>query len=686
MLALVFACSAVLAAAPSAGSSEDVTEQYRAARSAAGRDADAHVRLALWCESRGMTAERLKHLAIAVMTDPAHPTARGLLGLVDYRGKWQRPDAVAAAVRDDAALASSLAEYNRRREALGPAAKAADHFRLAVWCAEAGLDAESVAHLTIVTRLDPNHEAAWKRLGCKKRDGRWVSDAQLAAEKVEADAQRAADRRHRADLLGIRDRLDDRDPARRSEARARLDALTDPRATPSVRAVFGFGKPAHQTIAVQLLGQIDSPAATRTLIELALKAGSAEVRRLATETLKRKDVRDHLMLLVNQIRKPLRYEVRPVDGPGTTGVLFVEGERHNVRRVYNAPALPFEFGLEAAAFDPGLAMQPFGRRANGLRRSEERMREALVSNLAAANLTLNPELAAAIPARSAEPDRLREQQEMKSAVIQTEQIRLARAEQALRNTQSALNAAEQVQRQLDNDIRDLEVQNAAIVETNDRATATLRELTLQDFGIDRQAWSAWATDQRGYSYQSPATVPRQTIDQIGSAITPFFSPLVSGLSHSCFAAGVEVVTMSGARPIETLRVGDRVLSQDPADGMMTYQPVVQVFRNPPTRVLRIDLDGEAIRATGIHRFWKVGVGWTMARELKPGDEIRTVGGKAKVGSVEADGTVPVFNLQVARGASFFVGEVGALVHDNSIVEATPEPFDAATLPLASATR
>ena len=34
--------------------------------------------------------------------------------------------------------------------------------------------------------------------------------------------------------------------------------------------------------------------------------------------------------------------------------------------------------------------------------------------------------------------------------------------------------------------------------------------------------------------------------------------------------------------------------------------------------------GESIAATGIHRFWKAGNGWTMARDLKPGDRIRAL--------------------------------------------------------------
>jgi hypothetical protein len=35
----------------------------------------------------------------------------------------------------------------------------------------------------------------------------------------------------------------------------------------------------------------------------------------------------------------------------------------------------------------------------------------------------------------------------------------------------------------------------------------------------------------------------------------------------------------------------------------------------------------------------------------------------------------VYNLEVARGGSFFVGRCGALVHDNSLVRPVDRPFD-----------
>jgi hypothetical protein len=70
---------------------ESWLEAYRERAVQAGRDPDAHVRLALWCESKGLAAERTKHLARAVLLDPNHATARGLLGLVASQGHTELP-------------------------------------------------------------------------------------------------------------------------------------------------------------------------------------------------------------------------------------------------------------------------------------------------------------------------------------------------------------------------------------------------------------------------------------------------------------------------------------------------------------------------------------------------------------------------------------------------------------------
>src|SRR5262249_53373623 len=85
---------------PAAAGDADVAA-YKKARDQAGRDAQAQVRLALWCEAHGMTAERMTHLAAAVLHEPSNTLARGLLGLVAHDGKWERPDQIAREAQDD---------------------------------------------------------------------------------------------------------------------------------------------------------------------------------------------------------------------------------------------------------------------------------------------------------------------------------------------------------------------------------------------------------------------------------------------------------------------------------------------------------------------------------------------------------------------------------------------------------
>ncbi len=260
---------------------------------------------------------------------------------------------------------------------------------------------------------------------------------------------------------------------------------------------------------------------------------------------------------------------------------------------------------------------------------------------------------------------------------------------------SAMSAA----RQLQNDVSMVDAYNTGVWESNGRVVGILQNLTGQSLDPDQQAWAAWWADQQGYAYRPSAEVPKPTlVQEIPPAYTPQAVPLgfsetqagkptetLMQLGHSCFRAGTPVRTLTGPCPIESVAIGDRVLVEDTETGALSYQPVLVVYHNRPALLYRIELGSETLWATGIHRFWKAAQGWVMARDLKPGDILRTLGGTAKVGAVEEGPVEPVFNLEVAFGQSFFVGKQGALAHDNSLVRPHAEPFDAATSVSASAT-
>ncbi|MBX6316520.1 MAG: hypothetical protein IRY99_26945, partial [Isosphaeraceae bacterium] len=295
-------------------------------------DAEAHIRRALQAEASGDLAERDRHLARALEENPAHPKARALLGLLADRGEWVRPEEVGRRDRQDGATAAALAEYNARRARMSNTFAA--HWNLADWCERRGLKAEAIAHFTAATRLRPESEAPWKRLGYVRVGRRWMTPEQRAEQRAEEQAQAQADRRWWPRLVTWRHRLDD--AASRPEALRSLDEVRDPRAVPMVWTVFGQGPPRDQAVAVRVLDHIDAPLAARALARLAVVGTIETIQEAAADRLEGRDPRAYLGLLIGWLQAPVPYRVlRPVEGPGLPGILEFDTPRAIIRRLYD---------------------------------------------------------------------------------------------------------------------------------------------------------------------------------------------------------------------------------------------------------------------------------------------------------------------------------------------------------------
>ncbi len=592
----------------------EVQREYEAAVIRTSSDAAAQVRLALWCEANGLTTECKIHLEQALKADPSHPTARGLLGLVDDGGRLARPDEITRRIQSDSALSQLLSEYETRRDAARDTT--ADHMKLARWCESVGLTAEAQGHYAAVTRLDPNHAAAWKKFGCQLHEGRWLTHAQIAAEVAEAAAQTRADATWTPLLLKWKRWL--RDEQHDVEAAKKLSEVRDPRAVPSIVRTLADGTSWEQDRAVKMLARIDSSAAARALADLAVGGRTSQVRENATEALRRSDPSDYMDFLISAFRDPFRYRATDVKSPTQPGVLIVDRPAVIERRIYEAPSV--QVGAITAVAGPN---QQIIRGSNqpavddGVRRS----------------------------------------------VAATE-------------------------KQLKSDQAKLDQRNSAIQARNREIQRVLSRVTGHDYGPDRIVWTSWWVDQKGESYKSPeppsakpTVVNVVPILYVPPVIAPLF--VINNLNvptrshHSCFGAGTLVLTLKGHQPIETVQVGDLVLTQDLRTGAVGYEPVVAALKNPPAPTLKLELDrGESIITTGIHRFWTPGLGWTIARELKVGDRVRTLDGPARIVAIESQPVRPVFNLEVSQHANFFVGRSSILVHDHSTAQPVPQPFDA----------
>src|SRR4051794_19780364 len=181
---------------------------------------------------------------LAVMTCPRHdPTRERGVAMVRIILVWAALLTVQAAeppgpdeagksapgtVEGDKA-AESLAMYNRMREKTPETAAA--QWKLGLWCEQNGLAAEAYVHFSNVVKLDPKRDAAWRKLGFKKVDGRWTTDEQIAEDKevrkAEAEWGPRLKKLHK-DIHGTNG------VKKQEEARAALDAISDPSAIPSV--------------------------------------------------------------------------------------------------------------------------------------------------------------------------------------------------------------------------------------------------------------------------------------------------------------------------------------------------------------------------------------------------------------------------------------------------------------------
>ena len=190
-----------------------------------------------------------------------------------------------------------------------------------------------------------------------------------------------------------------------------------------------------------------------------------------------------------------------------------------------------------------------------------------------------------------------------------------------------------------------------------------------DLKDDEEAWHVWWYDTLGYAYQSP---PKVTVFQDATPES-YPPPRIT----TCFVAGTPV-QHPRRPPADRVDPGRRPgPSQDATTGRLGFQPVVFLHHNPPGKTLRISLtSGDSVVCSVYHRFWRANLGWAMARELKPGDVLRTLGGTRPGRSGRARHVQPLYNLDVAGARTFFAGAKGLLVHDNTLPDHRLKPFDA----------
>ena len=159
-----------------------------------------------------------------------------------------------------------------------------------------------------------------------------------------------------------------------------------------------------------------------------------------------------------------------------------------------------------------------------------------------------------------------------------------------------------------------------------------------------------------------------TLQLIAGGTAAFSAGYVS--SAACFIAGTLVATLDGLKAIETIKAGDMVLSTD-VDTMQTAcKSVLESFIRKVNRLVYLTIDGETIVTTEDHPFFVVKQGFVIATELSVGTELLdSLGISHKVEQILYQDlcgeTSNVYNILVEDFHTYYVGEVGILVHNSN---------------------
>lgn len=170
-----------------------------------------------------------------------------------------------------------------------------------------------------------------------------------------------------------------------------------------------------------------------------------------------------------------------------------------------------------------------------------------------------------------------------------------------------------------------------------------------------------------------ATVRTRTEDQEPVANEPIVvvdrgQVAANTAAKVCSFAGATTVLMADGtrKPIEAVKVGDRVIATDPETGEQGAKRVEHVFVHEDT-VIDLVVDGEVITTTEDHPFWSnTDQRFERADQLAEGEQVLGADGRVIIVSGLRLGTARetlAYNLSVEGIHTYHVGEPEILVHN-----------------------
>ena len=136
----------------------------------------------------------------------------------------------------------------------------------------------------------------------------------------------------------------------------------------------------------------------------------------------------------------------------------------------------------------------------------------------------------------------------------------------------------------------------------------------------------------------------------------------------CFTGDTEIEIRGGHKQIKDIKVGDEVYSENIETGEKGFKEVKNLYIHETDVLIHIFINDEEVKATPAHPFWAMGKGWIEAGHLKIGDKLLLSSGQAVeisfISKESLNEPVLVYNFEVEDWHTYFVSDVGVLVHNS----------------------
>jgi hypothetical protein len=564
-------------------------------------------------------------------------------GELEINGQWQKLSEL-----DKSRLPKLMQRYLEERGD-APLDKEG-HRRLAKWCLANPLPDQEKAHWYGVLESDPNDLEARRALKFTQIEGRWFSPEEIASTQTNAKQQAKAIKSWLPKIRDIVAGIENNDTQKRLKAIQQLKAIKDPNA---VRALQFAAERSQNQTALHLLNAIQrfqTKDACMALAAIAVNSPTTELGQEAATALSKypkemyvpalldlmsteKDLRRNLVIQPNGDLVLQLLEVRELKSHVQTAQL------DKVLKINNSNTVPFGMNL------------PFASRGAG---------GQIFSDGNSVTAASENQVAAAVTQNEAQRD------------ADAQQARLAKENEVTRQLQRSVCTVlrSTTGQKLDDtptewwnwwDLEQevLTIGNKEILRNYDRNFQSLV------YSVEPQRVRMFRVSGSTEEDADPQPAPTTPRTDRTNLIRPNLARVNPNYRIDCLTAGSKIQTDLGLRPVETIQIGDNVVSQNIETGEISLKPVIRTSQRPPSITCTIVLvNEEKIQGTLGHHWWVIGKGWTKTKDLLAGMHIRTASGSIEIAKLEDAEEAPTYNISVADHHSYFVGEARLLSFDS----------------------